>query len=396
MSLTVSQLFTAPTAEEIRAAMVADLVSVGIPADKWRSGGVVSTMLTVASMSIALLAALVALIIQGFFLPTSTGNSLKLLAIYMFGVEIPEASFATGNVTLTNTGGASYSLGVGEYTALNPTTKVNYTNSAAFVLGPLGTASVPMVAATIGGAGNAAPGTITTNVTVLLGVTVTNPTALVGVDAPSDEDIRTLCLNSLGARSVRGVRTAYAYAVQTAENSVTNAPVNINRYVVSSASHTGDVTVYVASPAGAPDANDVSGVATNVEAIARPEAVTAVVTGATAVAYTHALTIWASVPAGVSAADVKTAADAAVLAFLETYPIGGVTANDDANPSVPFTGLFAAGIYGVLAEAVTELGGKMLSAQGAVDLALTAAQVATDGITLTVRLISPTSGTTVS
>jgi hypothetical protein len=102
------------------------------------------------------------------------------------------------------------------------------------------------------------------------------------------------------------------------------------------------------------------------------------------------------VPAGVSAADVKTAADAAVLAFLETYPIGGVTANDDANPSVPFTGLFAAGIYGVLAEAVTELGGKMLSAQGAVDLALTAAQVATDGITLTVRLISPTSGTTVS
>jgi hypothetical protein len=280
MSLTVSQLFTAPTAEEIRAAMVADLVSVGIPADKWRSGGVVSTMLTVASMSIALLAALVALIIQGFFLPTSTGNSLKLLAIYMFGVEIPEASFATGNVTLTNTGGASYSLGVGEYTALNPTTKVNYTNSAAFVLGPLGTASVPMVAATIGGAGNAAPGTITTNVTVLLGVTVTNPTALVGVDAPSDEDIRTLCLNSLGARSVRGVRTAYAYAVQTAENSVTNAPVNINRYVVSSASHTGDVTVYVASPAGAPDANDVSGVATNVEAIARPEAVTAVVAGA--------------------------------------------------------------------------------------------------------------------
>lgn len=396
MALTVADLFTAPTATQIRQSLVDNLVALQVPADKWVKGGVASTILTVVSILMAITAGIISGVINGFFLPTATGISLKLLAQFMYGITLPDATFASGNVTLTNSGGGSFSFDIGGYTALNSSTKVTYTNSAAFVLSPTSTAIVPVTATTIGSAGNAAPGAIDTNVTSLLGVTVTNPLALAGVDAPSDASIRTLCINKLGALSVRGVRTAYAYAVQTALNSTTGAPVNINRWTISAASHTGTVTTYVASPTGVPATDDVTGVATNIEAIARPEAVTAIVTPATALAYTPSITVWASLPAGVTAAVAKVAVDAALVDFIATYPIGGVLATDDANPSSPIQGLFGAGVYGIIAEAISTLGGKLLSAQGATDLVLTAAQVATDGITTTVRLIAPTSGTTIS
>lgn len=395
MTLSISDLFTAPTSDQFRAAMVSNLVSLGIPADKWRKGGVASLILTVASMSLNLVAVMVATIVQGFFLPTATGSSLKLLATYLYGVTLPVATYATGNVTLSNLSAASYSIAAGAYQCLNPTTKVVYTNTAPFTLAPSGTASVPVVANVAGSAGNAVPGGINTQVTTLLGVSVTNPTSLAGVDAPSDADIRTLCLNKLGVMSVRGVRTAYAYAIQTAVNSVTGAAVNINRWSVSSASHTGTVQIYVASPSGVPDPNDVTGVATNVELLARPEAVTAIVSPATAVAYSPSLTIWAIPATGQTAAILKTAADAALLSYIDTYRIGGITANDDSNPSTPLTGLFASGIVATLGTALAAIGAQLVSVQGATDLALTASQVATDGITTTVRVIVPSGGTTV-
>lgn len=395
MALSIEDLFTAPDAPTVRASMVTNLVSLGVPSDKWVSGGVASTMLTVVSIVIALFAAALSTIIQGFFLPKATGTGLKLLARYLYGITIPDPTFATGSVTLTNSGGATYTIPIGGYSALNPTTKITYTNTTAFVLGPTTSLSIAVAATTVGSAGNSASGTITQSVTSLTGVTVTNPAALVGVDAPSDPTIRILCLNKLGALSVRGVRTAYAYAVQTAVNSITGAPVNINRWSITSSSHTGTVTTIVAAPSGAPDPNDVTGVATNIEAIARPEAVTAIVSGATPIAYTRALTISCILPTGVTAAAAKTAIDNNLIQFIATYPVGGVLATDDANPSSAVQGLFGSGIYGIIAESIAAFGGKMISAQGATDLILIGSQVATNNITTTVRVIAPTSGTTV-
>lgn len=396
MSLSVDDLFTAKTAPEIRADMVADLISLGVPADQWRSGGVASTILTVASMAMALFSTIVVGLIKGFFLPTATGGALRLLAYYIYGVTVRDASFATGNVTLTNSGGGIYNVAAGGYTCLNSSTNVTYTNDAAFSLGANTSVSVSVIATTAGSAGNAAPGAINANVTSLLGVTVTNASALVGLDEPTDEAIRQECLDRLGALGNRGVRVAYAYAVQVATNSVTGQPVNINRWSITSSSPTATVTTYVASPSGVPDSNDVTGVATSIEANARPEGVTAVVSAVTAVPYTRSITVWCKMPDAVGAAQTKTAIDSALVSFISTYPIGGITANDDANPSVTLTGLFSTAVYGEIATAVSSLGGTLMSAKGATDMALTPGQVATDAITITVRLITNTSGTTVS
>lgn len=392
--LSVDDLFSAQTADTIRAQMVIELLALGVPADKWTKGGVFSTILTVCSIALALMSAVIASLINGFFLPTATAWSLKLLAKYIYGVDVPAATFASGNVTLVNTGGASYTFNAGQYTCQNATTKVTYTNDTPFVLGPGATVPAHVVATVAGSGGNAAPGAIITNVTSLQFVSVTNPTSLVGVDAPTDATIRLLCLNKLGALSVRGVRTAYAYAIQVATNSVTGAPVNVNRYSVSSASHTGIVTVIVAAPSGAPDPNDVTGIAMSIEAIARPEAVSVNLSGATTVPYIHTINVWCKLPDGVNSAQVQTACDAAIVTFISTYPIGGQLASDDANPT-PIQGIFASGVYGVIAEAVASLGGTMISCQGGADLTYLSGQVVTDGITTVIRAIAPVSGTTV-
>jgi hypothetical protein len=395
MSLSIDDLFSAQTSDQIRAAMVTNLVALGVPADKWNKGGVFSTILTICAMALSLTSGLITALIRGFFLPTATGLGLKLIAKYIYGVTVPDATFASGTVTLTNSGGASYTFQPGQFTCQNATTKVNYTNDAVFTLSSGGTATPHVIANVAGAAGNAAPGAITTLVTSLSQVTVTNPTSLVGVDAPSDSTIRTLCLNKLGALSVRGVRTAYAYAIQVATNSVTGAPVNVNRWSVSSASHTGIVTVIVASPSGAADPDDVTGIATSIEAIARPEAVSVNLASASSFPYTVSIIVYCKLPDGVNSADVKAAIDLALVSFISTYPIGGESATDDANPSTPLRGIFASGVYGVIAEAIADLDGIMIAAQGAVDVTMLSGQVVTDGISTTVRVIAPTSGTTV-
>ncbi len=390
MSISISDLFTPLTAAQFRAKMVAELIVLGIPADKWIAGGVASSLLTVASIMLALTSTLVSTTIKGFFLPTATGDGLKALAFYVYGVDVPDASFATGVVTLTNSGGGIYPYVAGAYFAKNPTTGQTYTNSANFSLGANATLDVPMRAVNVGSIANSVPGSVTVNVTSLTGVTVTNAAAFVGVDSPTDDAIRSLCLNRLASLSVRGVRNVYAYAIQTAINPITMGPVNINRWTISESSHYGTVTMYVAAPSGAPDANDLTGIRTRVEAVARPSGVEVDVLGATEAAYSPTIAAYVRVPAGVLQATVKDAVDAAVLTYITAYPIGGVTAADDAHSS--FTGLFGDGIVGAIAQGVTSVGGTLLSVRGASDLALTVAQVATDDVAVGVILVSATSG----
>jgi hypothetical protein len=390
MALTVQQLFTAPDAATFRAQMVSALVTVGVPADKWRAGGVASTMLTVFSMSLALLASLVTGFIQGFFLPTATGDSLKLLAQYVYGVTLPVATAASGPLTLVNAGGGVYTVAAGQFTALNPFTNVTYTNANAFVLPALTSIAITVRANVSGSAGNANPGEINTLITTMIGVTCSNPTSLVGIDPPTDEAIRTLCYNSLGIRSVRGVRSAYAYAVEVATNPITGAPVNVNRWAIVADSHVGTVNIYVASPSGAATSSDVTGVANSVEANARPECVTATVASATPVSYAPALIVWATLPSGTTSTAAATAAAAALTSYLASFPIGGVLASDDINPG--FQGLFGSGVTGALTTGIRNVNGTLLSVQSATDLALTAGQVAVDAATITVRVVATTAG----
>jgi hypothetical protein len=393
----IAQLLSAPDAPTFRAQMVTSLVDEGVPADKWRKGGSFSTILTVLSMVLANLAILVSGAINGFFLPNATGQFLVNLAYYLYGVVVPVATQASGQLTFTNSQGGAYSGAgylAGQVFVKDSTTGILYVSTQDLALTPVGGAqpiqTIGIQATIFGSGGNAPALGVDTLVTSMLGVSVSNALPIVGIDQPGDAAIRGLCLASLGARSVRSVRGAYQYAIQTALNAVTGQPVNINRWSITTGSHTGLCTVVVASPAGAADPNDVQGVANNIEAVARPGGVFVTTSSAVANPYGGALTLWCSAPSGTSAATLAAAAGNAITAFLanpQSSPIGGVTADDDANPN-GFTGIFVDGIKAAAASGVAGAGGLVLSAQGLADLALTAAQVANNAIVVTVRLVA--------
>jgi hypothetical protein len=248
----------------------------------------------------------------------------------------------------------------------------------------------------------------------MLGVTATNPGPIVGVDALSDPALRQLNTNSLGVRGSNfGPRAAYAYAIQTAVNSVTGAPVNVNRWSISIASHTGQITIYVASPAGTVTTTDLQGISNNIEALARPDAVT-VLPGlvgypsapgsATTVNYGPAITCYVYAPAvGTSAtnftssppspATLQTAINNALTTWFEgpNNPIGGITAADDSSTG---TGIFESGVTGIIGSAVAAfpncflLSAKYTGIGPPADLTLTAGQVAVWTGTVTVIVSS--------
>lgn len=399
MGLTVQQLLAPMTATQIRASIVLVLQSLGMQPQNWAQGGIASTALTGTANILATLSSQLSSAIAQQWNPTASGGGLQLLSQYFYGLTPPQATFASGSVVLTNTGGGVYSYGIGQ-AAFQSTVKnaggqyPQYTNTAAFTLGAGSpssptTVTVPVQCTVIGSQGNSSPGFVTLLVTQMLGVTCTNPNAILGLDALSDPALRTLNANSLGVRgSAYGPRSAYGYAIQAAVNSVSGLPVNVNRWSISVSSHTGEVTIYVASPSGTVLTTDLEGISNSIEALARPEGVTVLPglpgypsapASATVVNYTPAITCNVLAPQGTTAASLQTTIANALSAWFSgaSNPIGGLTASDDANAN--FTGIFESGVSGVVAVAVAGVTGcTLLSTQfsGMTDLALAAGEVA--------------------
>jgi hypothetical protein len=388
--LSLSQILTPQTSAQVRAQMVVELNALGIPADRWIPGGVASSLLTVAAIVLAMFSTQMSNFVSGFFLPVSSGAFLQLLATYVYGVTVPQATFASGSYTLVNTGGGIYPYAAGGFFVQNAVTGQTYANTAPFTLAATSTLTIQIQATTAGTVGNANPGDVSILVTALLAVTGTNSTSIVGIDTPTDPQIRQLCLNSLGVRSVRGPRTAYAYSIQTATNPITGNPVNINRWTVAP-DHSGNISVTVAAPSGVTDPNDVEGVATSIEALARPEGTVVSVNAATGVGYLPVLTPWVLAPAGVAPGDLLAAIGTAVSNFMggPQNPIGGITASDDLHPG-GFTGLLGGSVVAAAAVGVATIPGcTLVSLMGATDLALLAGQVAVDSISLSTPQIIP-------
>ena len=393
MALTISQILAPVTTAQARNTLVTILVSSGIPADRWKSGGIAFSILTAAATLFSLTTTQITQIIAYFFLPISTGFGLQLLAQYGYGVTVPQATFASGPFALGNSGGAIYTVLAGQFSVQNTVTGQTYTNVTDISIpsGPPNTvtATIQIQCTVPGSQGTANPGDISTILTPLLGVSGSNPISLVGIDQPSDAAIRTLCLASLGARSVRGPRSAYVFAIMTATNPLTTNPVNINRWTVSNASHTGIVGILVTGPDGTTDPFDLQGVKNNIELIARPDEVTAITTAATAIPYSPTIQSTVIAPTSVSPSDIQTAMATAVTNYLKAYPIGGQFVQDDAHPG-GFQGLVTAGIYGAMAQGAASIPGCIfVSARGAPDLSLTSTQVATNGVTIALPTILP-------
>ncbi len=371
----ITDLLTPIPAAQFRSTMVNLLVALGVPADQWRAGGVASTILTVVSNTFENFSSLMTTALASNFLDYASGSWLVLLAYYVYGVTAQPASFASGQLTLTNTGGGIYDYPLNGALFGNGT--VQYTNDQSFSLAASSSVTFDIVATVAGAVGSAAPGTITTMVTTMLGVTCTNALSVVGQDAQSDSSLRLECQEALAATSEDGPANAYEYAVKNAVNATTGLPVSVNRVSVSPASSGGIVSIYCASPSGVPIASDLTAAALAVETYCRPLGVTANVYAVSTVANTNAITVWARALPGVSQVALQAAAQAAVAAFIAQYPVGGLSIGSG---GYLFASLIDGIIYGVNS-AVFEI-------TGTTDNAIGSEQVITDETTITVNVVA--------
>lgn len=321
VSLATLLVKTTKTAIYETALSVAKLV--GLNVDSWQAGDPTRSLYHLESELLATLEDVVYGFISSGFLDYATGVWLEVLADQFFGVTVPDATFASADVVLTNGGGGFYpDIAAGDLTFKNTLTGKTYRNTTGGPLasGPGTTLTVTVVAEEAGAESSAGAGEIDDMVTPLLGVTCSNPLAAVGIDKQDDETTRQQCRDSRGALSPDGPPSAYAYV---ARNSTLTGTSNITRVRVYSDSDTGDVLVYLAGPSGTVLEADRALVETAILKWATPLCITPTVASADVVTVDVTYQLWLYSNVNKTSDEVEEEVEDALAAMFATRQIGG-------------------------------------------------------------------------
>ena len=310
--------------QETKAAIYARGIAVaqalGLTTTSWAAGDPTRSLYWFLSEILEALEVNVAGFLASGFLDYASGAWLTLLAEQVFGVERTAATYATTTVTLTNAGGGYYEIAAGDVTVQNSATGATYTCTSGGTLTAGGTLSIDVTADEAGSASNASAGDIDTLVTSMLGVTVTNATAAIGVDEEEDADLRTRCRARLGMLSPNGPRDAYDYVVRTPDLTG-SSEITRSRTVADSA--TGEVVVYVASETGAVSSGALSDAQTAVEEYVTPLCITPSVVNCSALSVTISYAVWLYTSVGEDETSIKATIADALSTMFAARPIGG-------------------------------------------------------------------------
>jgi Baseplate J-like protein len=331
MAISLDDLTTPLSVDDVTESIYNVLAALGVNTATWKPGAVVRTIIAAAAVVLSAFSELMALIAKSGWLELAEGNWLKLVAIHVFGIDEAslEATFAAGQVTLTNTGGGVFGpFAPGDVVVKNTTTGKTYRNTEAFSLAALGTATFGIEAIEAGAASTSAPGAIDALVTTMIGVTVSNAASVVGTDDLSDTAVRTLCLEKRSALSPNGPRDAYAFFARTAKRT-DGTLVGVSRVHVTSSSTTGFVTVTVAGPSGAisgtatDPTTDLGAVDSAIKQNVVPDAVTEVTQSANPAVIGLSYDLWIYTDANLTDQQVRDLVTAEWASFMVTQPIGG-------------------------------------------------------------------------
>lgn len=327
-TFTIDELTTPLTRAEVQQSIYDVLGILGVSTTSWKSGAVVRSMIVATSVVVSALSQLQANIARSGFLQYAVKDWLTLVARYVYGVERIEATFASGEVTLSNSGGGVFAFDPDDLIFSNPATGATYRNTAAVNIAALEPGVVVPVRATVAGsASNANPGDITVMTTVVLGVTCTNVNSLTGADQESDSELRTRCSERLGALSPFGPWDAYAYAVRSATRP-DGTNIGVTRMRITKDGY-GNVTTYLAGREGEipGDPEDITtdlGIANDaVQRNAAPLAVNAIVLSADALPIQVNYEVWIYNTSGRTRLEITDGIEAALAAFMRAQPIGG-------------------------------------------------------------------------
>ncbi len=315
----ISQLVK-ETKAQIYARGLTVATALGLNVTSWVAGDPTRSLYWFLAEVLSILEVQVAGFIASGFLDYAEKGWLTLLAWQFYRVERVGATFAVSPITLTNVGGGYYDLEPGAVTVKNPTTGKTYTNTSPIVLTLGSEVTVNFEADEIGSASSAGAGELNTLVTGLLGVTVTNPTAVTARDEEPDPDLRERCRAKLGSLSPNGPRDAYDFVVRTPELTGVD---EITRSRTDADSSTGDVTVYVATASGAVSAPALAAALAAVKKWATPQCVTPHVVNCSGLVIAVTYEVWLYASVGESEAAIKAKIADALDAMLLARPIGG-------------------------------------------------------------------------
>jgi hypothetical protein len=351
--LTISDLVTVTTFADALALELTIATELGLPTTAWQPLTPEMAILGVNATIVASYSATVNQIAAGGFSslaavipgtdPAFTDSDgfntswSDLISVNVYNVTRIPATFATGSITLQNTGASPYPLTLGQFHIQHPVTGATYSNTTAPTIPASGTAVVAFQADAgyPGNSGTLAAGIVPIILTPLSGVTALAPVvSLIGTDAETNAALLIRDQSKLGSLSPNGAAQSYVFvatSIPTPANQAT-APVPFNHYSVTApitrvatTAVNGTVLVYLANSAGAPSAPDIASVNAAIQAICVPLSVTAVVAAAGQVALNLVYTVYFPASRGVASSTIVNNINTSIAAYCATVPIGGVT-----------------------------------------------------------------------
>ena len=327
IQLPLSQLLQPVPLESWKQRIVDIAKRVGLKTDNWSTGGFMRTLVALFAEFHTMNGAAVPIIASSRFLDFAQGIWLTLLAKEGHDVDRIEATYASAaeGIMLTNSGSKFFEFDPGDVVVASSVTHRTFRCVTGGTLRPgVGqTLRLDVKAEEPGSAGNADVGTLTELVTTLLGVTCTNPVALVGIDEESDADLRERCRDSVAARSIGGVKRAYSYHAKSARRS-DGSPIGVTRIRIPPAIGDGTGAVYIASLSGAIGSLDVDRVQEIFDHEVTHHGFTATALSAVNKSITAPCTIWIPESLGLTEEQVQEKVHDALRDYVSRLPIGGM------------------------------------------------------------------------
>lgn len=227
--LTLQQLITPPTEDEVLGTILVALGQMGFEATAWQDGSIQLTILRTLARLMAALGVTIQQVAAGGFTVlagsgeiANTSPFLALLARYVYNITPGEATSTVGQVLLTSIAAAPlYTIAAGDLVVSDQpagTAGANtYTNTGGGTLAPNSTLSLEFKADSAGQVANIPTGTTLYLWTPLAGVTPSNPAYLAlgtwittpGEDKESDASIVAKCLGQWSQLTYGNINGAY-------------------------------------------------------------------------------------------------------------------------------------------------------------------------------------------
>lgn len=318
---TLESLLIQETQAEIYDAFLSIATAIGLPVTSWQPGDPTRSLYFIESEFLEKLETIVVGFIKSDFLDFATPEWLVQVAKQKFNVDVPDATFAEGDLILTNSGGGVFDLTPGDLTVKSSVSNKTYHNSTGgHLAGNGGVLTVTVVADEAGSDSSAGAGEINQLVTGLLNVTCSNPAALIGLDQQPAATTIAQCRAKLASLSPNGPAAAYEFVALSPSLTGINT---IARARAFADSEFGNVTLYVASAGGAVSGPDITAVQAAILKLATPLCITPTTISANPVLVNITYTIWIYQSVNQTTTQIAAAIETALEDMFASRKIGG-------------------------------------------------------------------------